>query len=80
VFLINSCLDLFTAASQRLAFFLPKLQNQFAEFLNRMSPTLLRKMYVTTCVSLWYVYALSHHFSIFLGAFARHRVSKRAQL
>ena len=64
MFLINSRLGLFTAASQREAPLLPKLRGQYAEFLNNPSPDGLRILSSSTCVGLWYGY---------LTAFSRHR-------
>ena len=54
VFLINSRLGLFTAASQREAPLLPKLRGQYAEFLNNPSPDGLRILSSSTCVGLRY--------------------------
>src|SRR5699024_12749460 len=51
VFLINSRLGLFTAAShQREAPLLPKLRGHFAEFLSESSPAHLRILSAPTCV------------------------------
>ena len=56
VFLLNSRLGLFAAASLLLkeAPLLPKLQGYFAEFLSRDSLEHLRILSSTTCVGLWY--------------------------
>ena len=56
VFLLNSRLGLFTAASLSLeeAPLLPKLQGHFAEFLGRDSLEHLRILSPTTCVGLRY--------------------------
>ena len=53
MFLVNSCLGLFTAASFE-APLLPKLRGQFAEFLNNPSPVGLRILSSSTCVGLRY--------------------------
>ena len=53
MFLLNSCLSLFSAASFE-APFLPKLQGHFAEFLNNASPAGLRILSSSTCVGLRY--------------------------
>ena len=53
MFLVNSCLGLFTAASFE-APLLPKLRGQFAEFLNNPSPVGLRILFPSTCVGLRY--------------------------
>lgn len=56
MFLLNSRLGLFTAASLSLeeASLLPKLQDHFAEFLGRDSLERLRILSLTTCVGLRY--------------------------
>ncbi|RXN47164.1 hypothetical protein C1H88_11255 [Streptococcus agalactiae] len=59
VFLINSCLGLFTAADFSSAPLLPKLRGYFAEFLNESSLAHLRILSSTTCVGLRYGYSLS---------------------
>ena len=53
VFLINSRLGLFSAASFEAPLF-PKLRGQFAEFLNYLSPVGLRILFLSTCVGLRY--------------------------
>ena len=53
MFLVNSCLGLFTAASFE-APLLPKLRGQLAEFLNNPSPVGLRILFLSTCVGLRY--------------------------
>ena len=53
MFLVNSCLGLFTAAPFG-APLLPKLRGQFAEFLNYPSPVGLRILFLSTCVGLRY--------------------------
>ena len=54
MFLVNSCLGQFSAASPTEAPFLPKLQGHFAEFLNNASPVGLRILSSPTCVGLRY--------------------------
>ena len=53
MFLLNSCLGHFSAASL-LAPLLPKLRGHFAEFLNNTSPAGLRILSSSTCVGLRY--------------------------
>ena len=53
MFLVNSCLGLFTAACFQ-APLIPKLRGQFAEFLNNPSPAGLRILSSSTCVGLRY--------------------------
>ena len=53
MFLVNSRLGLFTAASLE-APLLPKLRGNFAEFLNNPSPDGLRILFPSTCVGLRY--------------------------
>ena len=53
MFLLNSCLGLFSAALFR-APLLPKLRGQLAEFLNNLSPVGLRIFFLSTCVGLRY--------------------------
>ena len=53
VFLVNSRLGLFSAASLE-ALLLPKLRSHFAEFLNKGSPARLRILSSPTCVGLRY--------------------------
>ena len=57
MFLVNSCLGQFSAASFE-APFLPKLQGHFAEFLNNASPAGLRILSSSTCVGLRYGFCL----------------------
>ena len=59
MFLVNSCLGLFTAASFE-APLLPKLRGQFAEFLNNPSPVGLRILSSSTCVGLRYGHLSVH--------------------
>ena len=49
MFLVNSCLGLFSAACFQAPLF-PKLRGQFAEFLNNPSPVGLRILSSSTCV------------------------------
>ena len=53
MFLLNSCLGQFSAASLE-APLLPKLRGHFAEFLNNASPVGLRILSSSTCVGLRY--------------------------
>ncbi len=53
MFLLNSCLSLFSAAACA-APLLPKLRGHFAEFLNNASPAGLRILSPSTCVGLRY--------------------------
>ena len=53
VFLLNSCLGLFTAGACAPPL-IPKLRGQFAEFLNYLSPVGLRILFLSTCVGLRY--------------------------
>ena len=55
MFLLNSCLSHFSAASPE-APLLPKLRGYFAEFLNNTSPAGLRILSSSTCVGLRYGY------------------------
>ena len=66
MFLLNSCLSLFTAASFE-APLLPKLRGHFAEFLNNASPVGLRILSSSTCVGLRYGYSTNN------SGFSRHR-------
>ena len=59
VFLLNSCLGLFSAASFE-APFLPKLQGHFAEFLSNASSVGLRILSSSTCVGLRYGYSTNN--------------------
>ena len=54
VFLLNSRLGRFTAASFWEAPLIPKLRGHFAEFLNEGYPARLRILSTPTCVGLWY--------------------------
>ena len=73
VFLVNSCLGLFTAASFE-APLLPKLRGHLAEFLNNPSPVGLRILSSSTCVGLRY-----GHLSIHMS-FSRLRASRTSLL
>ena len=55
MFLLNSCLGHFSAATL-MALLLPKLRSHFAEFLNNTSPVGLRILSSSTCVGLRYGY------------------------
>jgi len=77
VFLVNSCLDLFTAAPscsgceilhKRGALLIPKLRSQVAEFLNEGSLERLRILSSPTCVGLRYGHLDSSLQELFLGA------------
>ena len=59
MFLVNSCLGLFTAASFE-APLLPKLRGHLAEFLNNPSPVGLRILSSSTCVGLRYGHLSIH--------------------
>ena len=59
MFLLNSCLGLFSAASFE-APLLPKLRGHFAEFLNNASPVGLRILSSSTCVGLRYGYGVNN--------------------
>ena len=59
MFLLNSCLSLFSAASFE-APLLPKLRGHFAEFLNNASPVGLRILSSSTCVGLRYGYDINN--------------------
>ena len=54
MFLLNSCLSLFSAACHKQAPLLPKLRGHFAEFLNNASSVGLRILSSSTCVGLRY--------------------------
>ena len=54
VFLLNSCLSLFSAAPRKGATLLPKLRGYFAEFLNNSSLARLRILSSSTCVGVRY--------------------------
>ena len=62
MFLLNSCLGQFSAATS-VAPLLPKLRGHFAEFLNNASSVGLRLLASSTCVGLWYGYDI--HYSGF---------------
>ena len=59
MFLLNSCLGQFSAATL-MALLLPKLRSHFAEFLNNTSPVGLRILSSSTCVGLRYGH-ISHN-------------------
>ena len=59
MFLLNSCLSLFSAA-HFWAPLIPKLRGHFAEFLNNASPAGLRILSSSTCVGLRYGYLNSY--------------------
>ena len=59
MFLLNSCLSLFSAASFE-APLLPKLRGHFAEFLNNASSVGLRILSSSTCVGLRYGYGMNN--------------------
>ena len=59
MFLLNSCLDQFSAASC-LALLIPKLRSHFAEFLNNTSSVGLRILSSSTCVGLRYGYGMNN--------------------
>ena len=73
VFVLNSRLGLFTAASPSLeeAPLLPKLQGHFAEFLGRDSLERLRMLSSTTCVGLRYGQLYCKRLAGFLGSLIR---------
>ena len=73
MFLVNSCLGLFTAASFE-APLIPKLRGQLAEFLNNPSPAGLRIFSSSTCVGLRYGRLSIPH------TFSRHRASRTSLL
>ena len=60
MFLLNSCLSLFSAAHFKWAPLLPKLRGHFAEFLNNASPAGLRILSSSTCVGLRYGYSINN--------------------
>ena len=66
MFLLNSCLSLFSAAHSPWAPLLPKLRGLFAEFLNNASSVGLRILSSSTCVGLRYGYCISY------SGFSRH--------
>ena len=59
MFLLNSCLSLFSAALQWRAPLLPKLRGHFAEFLDNASSVGLRILSSSTCVGLRYGCAMN---------------------
>ena len=59
MFLLNSCLSLFSAACFQ-APLLPKLRGHFAEFLNNASSVGLRILSSSTCVGLRYGYSINN--------------------
>ena len=76
MFLVNSRLDLFTAAPSRSsrkgfhnneALLIPKLRSEFAEFLNEGSLERLRILSSPTCVGLRYGHLDSSLQELFLG-------------
>ncbi len=73
MFLVNSCLGLFSAASFEAPLF-PKLRGQLAEFLNNPSPVGLRILSSSTCVGLRYGHLSIPH------AFSRHWASPASLL
>ena len=60
MFLLNSCLSLFSAAHSKWAPLIPKLRGHFAEFLNNASPAGLRILSSSTCVGLRYGYSINN--------------------
>ena len=66
MFLLNSCLSLFSAALLMRAPLLPKLRGHFAEFLNNASSVGLRILSSSTCVGLRYGYLANN------SGFSRH--------
>ena len=61
MFLLNSCLSLFSAArALTRAPLLPKLRGHFAEFLDNASPAGLGILSPSTCVGLRYGYGMSY--------------------
>jgi hypothetical protein len=76
VFLLNSRLGLFTAASPSLeeASLLPKLQDHFAEFLSCDSLEPLRILSLTTCVGLRYGLFFSKRLAGFLDSLIRYTI------
>ena len=66
MFLLNSCLSLFSAACFQ-APLLPKLRGHFAEFLNNASSVGLRILSSSTCVGLRYGYSTNN------SGFSRHK-------
>ena len=66
MFLVNSCLSHFSAATL-VAPLLPKLRGHFAEFLDNASPAGLRILSSSTCVGLRYGYVQNN------SGFSRHQ-------
>ena len=66
MFLLNSCLSLFSAATSSVAPLLPKLRGHFAEFLDNASPAGLGILSLSTCVGLRYGYCMND------SGFSRH--------
>ena len=66
MFLLNSCLSLFSAACHKQAPLLPKLRGHFAEFLGNASSVGLRLLASSTCVGLRYGYVIPY------SSFSRH--------
>ena len=60
MFLLNSCLSLFSAATSSVAPLLPKLRGHFAEFLDNASSVGLRILSSSTCVGLRYGYPVNN--------------------
>ena len=77
MFLLNSCLSLFSAACFQ-APLLPKLRGHFAEFLNNASPVGLRILSSSTCVGLRYGYSTNNSgFSRYMAHMLRYFLSLR---
>ena len=70
MFLLNSCLSLFSAATSSVAPLLPKLRGHFAEFLNNASSVGLRILSSSTCVGLRYGHNANN------SGFSRHMAHK----
>ena len=66
MFLLNSCLSLFSAATSSVAPLLPKLRGHFAEFLDNASPAGLGILSLSTCVGFRYGYCMND------SGFSRH--------
>ena len=78
MFLLNSCLSLFSAAHLKWAPLLPKLRGHFAEFLNNASPAGLRILSSSTCVGLRYGYSINNSgFSWHMAHILRYSFSLR---
>ena len=77
MFLLNSCLSLFSAACFQ-APLLPKLRGHFAEFLNNASSVGLRILSSSTCVGLRYGYSTNNSgFSRYMAHMLRYFLSLR---